>query len=64
MPRPPQIDHRYGEKIHVLDDPLALSLLAKLCAQETLQPEINRLVAALYRQLVCTVIAAEMPTPR
>jgi len=64
MPRPPQIEHRYGDQVHVLDDPLALSLLSKLCARETFQPEINRLVAALYRQLVCTVIAAEMPTRR
>lgn len=64
MPRPPQIDHRYGDNVHILDDPLALSLLAKLCAKETVQPKINRLVAALYRQMVCTVISAEMPTCR
>jgi uracil phosphoribosyltransferase len=64
MPRPAEIEHRYGERIHVLNDPLALTLLAKLCARETTQPDINRLVAALYRQMVCTVIAAEMPTKR
>lgn len=62
MPRPPEIEHHYGDDIHILDDPLALTLLAKLCDQNTVQPEINRLVAALYRQLVCTVISAEMPT--
>ncbi len=64
MSRPPEIEHRYGERVHLLDDPLALSLLAKLCARETKQPDINRLVAALYRQMVCTVIAAEMPRRR
>jgi uracil phosphoribosyltransferase len=64
MPRPPEIEHRYGTLTHVLDDPLALSLLAKLCVRETTQPAINRLVAALYRQMVCTVIAAEVPTTR
>lgn len=62
MPTPPQIHHLYGDNVHILDDPLALSLLAKLCAKETYQPHINRLVAALYRQMVCTVISAEMPT--
>jgi uracil phosphoribosyltransferase len=62
MPRAPEIEHRYGDNIHILDDPLALTLLAKLCSAETHQPKINRLVAALYRQMVCTVIAAEMPT--
>jgi len=64
MPRPAEIEHRYGELVHLLDDPLSLTLLAKLCAGETRQPDINRLVAALYRQMVCTVIAAEMPTKR
>ena len=62
MPRAPEIEHRYGDNVHILDDPLALSLLSKLCADETTQPRFNRLVAALYRQMVCTVIAAEMPT--
>jgi uracil phosphoribosyltransferase len=62
MQPPAEIEHRYGARVHILDDPLALSLLSKLCARETVQPAINRLVASLYRQLVCTVIAAEMPT--
>jgi uracil phosphoribosyltransferase len=64
MPRPAEIEHRYGASTHLLDDPLALTLLGKLCAQQTIQPDINRMVAALYRQMVCTVIAAEMPTKR
>jgi uracil phosphoribosyltransferase len=64
MPRPPEIVHRYGERVHIIDDPLALTLLAMLCSKDTYQPAINRLVAALYRQLVTTVIAAEMPTKR
>ncbi len=64
MARPPQVEHKYGAQIHILDDPLALTLLAKLCSVETTQPDINRLVATLYRQMVCTVIAAEMPTRR
>ena len=59
---PQQIEHRYGENVHILDDPLALTLLARLCQEGTVQPAVNRLVTALYRQLVCTVIAAEMPT--
>jgi uracil phosphoribosyltransferase len=62
MPRAAEIEQRYGDTIHILDDPLALSLLSKLCSNDTNQPAINRLVAALYRQMVCTVISAEMPT--
>ena len=26
--RPPEIEHRYGSNVHVLDDPLAWTLLA------------------------------------
>jgi uracil phosphoribosyltransferase len=64
MPRPPEIPHKYGDNIHILDDPLSLTLLARLCAAETIQPDINRLVTTLYRQLVKTVISAEIPTTR
>jgi uracil phosphoribosyltransferase len=58
---PCEIAHRYGSMVHILRDPLSLSLLAKLCAQKTVQPEISRLVVELYRVLVHEVVAAEFP---
>jgi uracil phosphoribosyltransferase len=62
MGRPRELEHRYGNHVHLIDDPLALTLLAKLCAPATTQPHINQLVAALYRQLVCDVIVSQLPT--
>src|SRR5260370_39789518 len=59
--RPCEIVHRYGERVHILADPLALTLLARLCAKGTVQPEVNRLVGELYRVLVHEVVAAEFP---
>jgi uracil phosphoribosyltransferase len=59
--RPCEIVHRYGERVHILGDPLSLAMLARLCAKGTVQPEINRLVGELYRMLVHDVIAAEFP---
>jgi uracil phosphoribosyltransferase len=59
--RPSEIAHRYGEHVHILADPLALTMLARLCAKGTVQPEVNRLVAELYRMLVHEVVAAEFP---
>ncbi len=59
--RPCEVAHRYGDKVHILADPLSLAMLAKLCAQATRQPELNRLVGELYRSLVHEVIAAEFP---
>ena len=45
----------------MLADPLALTMLARLCAKGTVQPEVNRLVGELYRMLVHEVVAAEFP---
>ena len=60
MPHPFRLEHRYGDNVVIFDDPLANTLLAKLCAPNTVQPTVNRLVATLYRQMVCTVISNEM----
>jgi uracil phosphoribosyltransferase len=59
--RPCEIAHRYGDKVHILADPLSLAMLARLCAKGTVQPEINRLVGELTRMLVHEVVAAEFP---
>jgi uracil phosphoribosyltransferase len=56
-----EIEHRYGEGVHILADPLSLTLLGKLCAKDTIQPEINRLLVELYRTLMHEVISAEFP---
>lgn len=62
--RPTEIDHRYGENVHLLDDPLAWTQLARLCARETMQPEVGRLVRVLYERLSEVVLAAEFPRTR
>src|SRR3954467_8732274 len=59
--RPPQIEHRYGPSVHIVADPLALTQLARLCAKGTYQPEINTLVAVLYRDLLRVIVNAEFP---
>ena len=56
-----EIAHRYGDRVHILADPLSLTMLARLCAKGTVQPEINRLVTELTRMLVHEVVAAEFP---
>jgi len=62
--KPCQIDHHYGSDVHILADPLSLTMLAKLSAKGTVQPEVNRLVGELYRMLVHEVVAAEFPRQR
>jgi uracil phosphoribosyltransferase len=60
----PQIAHRYGDNVHLLDDPLAWTQLARLCARETIQPEVGQLVRVLYERLAQVVLAQEFPRTR
>jgi uracil phosphoribosyltransferase len=62
--RHPEIEHKYGPQVHLLDDPVAWTLLARLCARETVQPEVGRLVRALYERLAEVVLSTEFPRER
>ena len=59
--RPSEIEHRYGANVHILADPLSLTMLARACEKGAVQPEVNRLIGELYRVLVHDVVAAEFP---
>jgi uracil phosphoribosyltransferase len=56
-----EIEHRYGPNVHILSNPYLLSQLAQLCAKETIQPAINRLVVDIYARLLEDVMNAEFP---
>jgi uracil phosphoribosyltransferase len=56
-----QIEHRYGEGVHILADPFAATQLARLCAVDTYQPDINRLVRRLYEHLLVAFINHRFP---
>lgn len=56
-----EIEHLYGENVHILNEPSLTSALARLCSPETFQPTINSLVEILYRGLLTTVMNAEFP---
>src|SRR3954466_12215206 len=62
--RVPEIPHRYGPSVHLLDDPLAWTLLSRACSPETGQPDVGRLIRTLYEILARAVIAAEFPRAR
>ena len=56
-----ELEHSYGPNVHVLSNPYLLSQLASLCAKETQQPAINRLVVDIYGRLLELVMNAEFP---
>lgn len=56
-----KIEHYYGPQVHILNNTYLNGLLAKLCAAETFQPEINHLVDMLYSHLLTVVMNEQFP---
>jgi uracil phosphoribosyltransferase len=48
------IKHHYGQNFHLVDDLFSQSLLTQLSQDQTLQPELNRIVQKLYEHLMMT----------
>lgn len=55
-----ELEHLYGEQVHLLNDPYLFSLLAKLCKPDCKQPLVNYLVAHLYQNLFSFAINREL----
>jgi uracil phosphoribosyltransferase len=62
--QPSVLEHHYGDGVHLIDDPMAWSLLSRACSPDTVQPMFGRLVSMLYDGLARTVLAAELPRER
>lgn len=58
---PSEMQHEYGEGVHILQDPVGLSQLARLCSPRVGQPEFNRLIRRLYQRMVSVVANVEFP---
>lgn len=56
-----ELEHAYGENVHVLADAFLLTHLAFLCTKGTTQPAINNVVRDMYRYLIKAVLNGEFP---
>ena len=56
-----ELTHRYGARVHIIQDPFLLTLLAKLCSPQTIQPQFNWLVGDAYRYLTAILLNVEFP---
>ncbi|MCD6497906.1 MAG: uracil phosphoribosyltransferase [Deltaproteobacteria bacterium] len=54
-----EVVHEYGPSVHILSNPVSLTLLARVCSPKTRQPVLNDVIGELYRQLVVEVINNE-----
>jgi uracil phosphoribosyltransferase len=57
----PQIDHAYGDQVHILSDVMALSMLSRLGHPDTRQPDANRLLDRCYGVLFQAVVNEQFP---
>lgn len=57
----PEIEHKYGNNTHILQDPYLFTILSKLCGPETKQPLVNSLLNTLYRELIKVAVNNEFP---
>ncbi len=48
----PELKHRYGAQIHLIDDPYLLLGLSALCSPACKQPQLHYWVSRLYRSLL------------
>ena len=56
-----ELKHFYGPNVHLVGTPYTLSLLAQLCAKETVQPQVNTLVRTVYQHLAVVAVNEEFP---
>ncbi len=57
-----ELDHAYGPQVHILSHPWAMSLLTRLCRPDTVQPQVDRLVSALYQWMLTEVASRVLLT--
>ncbi len=44
-------EHRYGNRVHLIDNPYLLTLAAQLSSPETIQPRFNEIIKEMYQVL-------------
>ncbi len=56
-----EIQHKYGDGVHILSDPFLFTQLARISTGDAYQPMINGIIRGLYRDLLRAVVCAEFP---
>ncbi len=57
----PQIEHRYGDRVRILADIAALTMLSRLGSPDSRQPDVNRILRRCYERLIMAVVNEVFP---
>ncbi|HKE00209.1 MAG TPA: uracil phosphoribosyltransferase [Planctomycetota bacterium] len=57
-----EAQHRYGPRVHLLDNPFLHALLARIGAPESKGPEVADLIRVVYTAMLAEVAGRELPT--
>tara|TARA_Y100000782_G_scaffold97334_1_gene110309 strand:+ start:507240 stop:508103 length:864 start_codon:yes stop_codon:yes gene_type:complete len=59
-----EIEHKYGERIHILSNPVMQSVLARIGRPDIFQPQVNHLMERLYEFLILEASNTLLPRER
>ncbi len=59
--RPSEVEHKYGNLVHISKDPTAQTLLAQFCRPDMFLPTLNLYVEKLYQILLKEVLNVCFP---
>ncbi len=59
-----EIDHKYGQRVHILSNPVMQSVLARIGRPDTVQPQVNHLMERLYEFLILEASNTLLPRER
>lgn len=56
-----EIDHRYGERVHLLNDVAALTMVSRIGHPDSTQPAVNRMLGRCYDRLFLAAVNCVFP---
>lgn len=59
-----EVNHKYGENVHILSNPFSETLLTKFSTKDVIQPELNKLLEKMYFILLEAVLGNSFGTQK
>jgi uracil phosphoribosyltransferase len=57
----PELNHLYGDNVHIIKDPYLITILERICRPQTEQPLLNEYVKKAYTHLFSHIVSNSFP---